>query len=304
MDHDVIGRIASDQHGLVTRRQLIAAGVHPDAVDTLVRRARLVRAARGVYAVPGAPRSRQLELTAHVLRSGTGALAVGEPVLAMLGVSTAELSTPATVLLPPGRRVTVPWRTRTDLWADRTRRVLVDGVPSVSLGRNVVEAAADLPAARVESLVDGVRWLGRQRLATVVEEVAALPDHRGSIALLRSGALGDHAPESPRERVVEQLLSHHGFEPQVWITAALRVDLLLRSARLVLEYDGWATHSRPRSRDERAARDDAIRGAGHVVVHVRSEDLAHRRAFVHRIDALVAVLAPRPTPTPAAPPPP
>jgi hypothetical protein len=47
----VIARLASDQLGLVARRQLIAAGLPESAILRRVANARLVQLHRGVYAV-------------------------------------------------------------------------------------------------------------------------------------------------------------------------------------------------------------------------------------------------------------
>src|SRR5262245_50959120 len=70
---DVITTIALKQHGVVTRAQLLCAGVPPDVIDRRTHAGRLVRVHRGVYQVGliAAPRAREM---AAVLACGTHAV--------------------------------------------------------------------------------------------------------------------------------------------------------------------------------------------------------------------------------------
>jgi predicted transcriptional regulator of viral defense system len=68
-----IRRLAADQHGIVSRAQLLNAGVGPDTVDRWIKAGRLIRVHRGVYAVGHVPPSPHARAMAAVLACGKGA---------------------------------------------------------------------------------------------------------------------------------------------------------------------------------------------------------------------------------------
>ena len=71
---DAAAAVAEHQLGLVTRQQLLAAGVKPDTADEAVRTGRLLRQERNVYRVPGSPDAPKVRLLAKVLALGDGAV--------------------------------------------------------------------------------------------------------------------------------------------------------------------------------------------------------------------------------------
>jgi very-short-patch-repair endonuclease len=72
--HDLIGRLAEAQHGVVSRRQLLELGVGRGAVEEWVARGQLRRVQWGVYAVGHRPTSRESRWMAVVLSAGPGAV--------------------------------------------------------------------------------------------------------------------------------------------------------------------------------------------------------------------------------------
>lgn len=288
-----ITTLAAKQHGLVSRRQLLVLGLNANTIDAAVRRCRLVRVACGVYAVPGSAPGRQRELMAAALRCGPDAYVVGEPMLALLRVHGARLSAAPVVLARPGRRLqNVPWawRARSPSWSGQS--ATIDGIPSVNDVWNLLEvAASDVDDAVLERLADGLRWSGRARVVAMQSALAHhRGDHAGAARLHATGLFADGASESPPERVVAACLAHHGAVTQVEVLAGVRVDVLLPAARVVIEYQGEATHSSPAQRRRGEARAARLRAAGYVVIAVRSSDLADLDAFVARIDVVVETL--------------
>jgi very-short-patch-repair endonuclease len=71
---DPIRRLATDQHGLVTRSQLLNAGVRPHTIDHWVQSGRLLNIHRGVYALGHIPPSPHARTMAAVLACGRGAV--------------------------------------------------------------------------------------------------------------------------------------------------------------------------------------------------------------------------------------
>jgi predicted transcriptional regulator of viral defense system len=69
-----IARLASAQHGVVTLPQLLALGISRGAVEGRVKRKRLLRVHRGVYAVGHTALTQDGRLIAAVFACGTGAL--------------------------------------------------------------------------------------------------------------------------------------------------------------------------------------------------------------------------------------
>ena len=70
----VLQRLASEQHGIITRSQLLHAGVGPDTIKRWVNTGRLIALHRGVYALGHVPPSPHARTMAAVLACGPGAV--------------------------------------------------------------------------------------------------------------------------------------------------------------------------------------------------------------------------------------
>jgi len=69
-----LARIATGQHGLVTRGQLLAAGISSSAIDRRVLKGALIVQHRGVFRVGHAAPNREARFLAAVLACGARAL--------------------------------------------------------------------------------------------------------------------------------------------------------------------------------------------------------------------------------------
>ena len=69
-----LARIATGQHGLVTRGQLLAAGISSSAIDRPVLKGALIVQHRGVFRVGHAAPNREARFLAAVLACGARAL--------------------------------------------------------------------------------------------------------------------------------------------------------------------------------------------------------------------------------------
>lgn len=84
-----IARIAGGQHGVVTRRQLLAAGLSAGEIARRVRTGALLREHRGVYRVGHRAPSVEARYLAAVLACGDGARLSGLAAAHLLGSAAA-----------------------------------------------------------------------------------------------------------------------------------------------------------------------------------------------------------------------
>lgn len=286
MDSSIL-ELSERQHGVVTRRHLLAMSIPPDTIRSMVRSGRLRRASYGVYVVPGTVATAAQEVMIAALRCGPGARVAGERMLALLNVREASRTGPFVVLTRPSRTVTgVDWLVRANPLELGEDAATVDGVPSFRPARNVLEAAVHRAEGDMERLVDGLRWSthGIQGLQALVQ---ARPWHPGSQRLAASGLIDVDAGESPPERGLGTLIAHLHPTPQALLLDRYRVDLYIEAARLVIEYDG-PMHLAPARRARDQERDADLARAGIEVIRVTRDDLADEAALVRRIEARVA----------------
>jgi hypothetical protein len=98
------GRLASSQHGLVTRVQLLGAGVTKDQIQHRVERGLLLRVHRGVYRVGHRAPSLEAYYLAAVLAAGDEARLSGRAAAHLLGLLKRHVPPPE-VTAPVRRRV-------------------------------------------------------------------------------------------------------------------------------------------------------------------------------------------------------
>lgn len=271
---DAAAPIAEHQLGLVTRQQLLAAGVLPDTADEAVRTGRLRRLERNVYRLPGAPERPATRLLAKVLALGDGAL---------LSHATAAWLWD---LAPPPRRyeVTVPRGRRrrcTDLIVHESTDLhlavpgIVDGLPVTGVGRTILDCAGH-SSTDVELLVDEARRQhGISRTLLPATLLAHARPGRSGIDRLRSVLATDELPASDFERLfvrwlIAQRVSgwelHHriavpGFGP-------VELDVAWPAQRVALELEGADHWDRRLVHDHDTVRQNALALAGWTILRL------------------------------------
>ena len=290
-----LGPLAGQQHGLITRQQALAAGWSQDRLDRHVREGRLVRRGPGVYA--GAVPQDGVAAHAQLVRAWQ---------LGKRGEWFAARRSAAVLLQLPllGRSPALPQLVRDQLpRATRARdrharvaplpydeRVLVDGVPSTSPARTVVDLArAETPRSAL-IVADAAlrRGLDPAELQRALDRQCRWPGVAKAREVL---GLADGRAESPLESLTrwaclrEQLPE---VEPQVllyrWDELVARLDLVLRGQLLVLEPDGAVKFDGPGVLPDLLARQEGIRDCGLDVVRVAWGDVAgDTRPFGDRI---------------------
>jgi very-short-patch-repair endonuclease len=252
-----IAKLAARQHGVVSVRQLRAAGLGKHQVHHRARTGRLHPVHRGVYAVGHAARGRESLWMAAVLACGDGAVLshVGAAALWGLlrpvdGPVDVSVSTHAGLRARAGIRL---HRCRALPTAACTKR---RGIPVTTPARTIADLKATLPPRLVRRAV-----------------------RQAEIAGYRLGPdLKSDRTRSDLERDFLRLCRRHGIPaPEVNVKVGRwTVDFLWRQGRVAAETDFYGYHrGRMAFRDDRA-RDLELRRHG-LTVHRFSEEQVDER---------------------------
>jgi len=274
---DAILAIGTRQHGVVTRRQLLAAGLTRGMVASRLGSGRLRRLHRGVFllgSLQGPLEPERAREMAAVLACGPGAGLSHRSAAWLWGVLPRP-NPPAPV------DVTVAARTANRRPGIRVHRsadlvavdiTLLDGIPVTTPGRMLRDLSRvvgardlDLAAARLErrGLIDS-------------KGIRALPArHRGrpGVRLLRAALSSADGPALTRSTAEERFLEivRSGRLPRPRTNVVVRgyeVDFLWAAEKLVVEVDGFAFHASRRSFESDRRRDAELAAAGMRVVRV------------------------------------
>jgi predicted transcriptional regulator of viral defense system len=137
-----LARIASAAHGLVTRSELLRAGVTDDEIRARARAGGLIRVHRGVYRVGHRAPSIEATYLAAVLAAGEGALLCGRAAAHLLGLVKGT-APPPEVITRTERRIkgVKTHRARSLNARDATT---ARGIPVTTVPRTLVDIAAEL----------------------------------------------------------------------------------------------------------------------------------------------------------------
>src|SRR4051795_1254807 len=205
----VIGRIASRQHGLVTRVQLLRAGVTAQEIRGRVRAGALLRVYRGVYRAGHRAPCLEADYLAAVLACGPEARLSGRAAGHLLGLLTGRAPAPE-VTAPRLRRV--PGVTVRRRQIDEADRAIHRGIPVTAVPRTLIDLAADLSLDALARACHeaGVRY--RMTPAHLAAALARRPRNTPGAPKLRRIVDGDaRVTLSPLERRFLELLAEHGL---------------------------------------------------------------------------------------------
>jgi putative AbiEi antitoxin of type IV toxin-antitoxin system len=263
----VLAQIASAQHGVVTRRQLLDAGVTSDEIRGRLDSGALLRGHRGVYRVGHRAPSLEARYLAAVLACGKDACLSGRAAAHLLGLLRSGTA--------PGPEVSTPLKRRISGVAVRRARIappdraLHLGIPITSVPRTLTDLAADLS---LDALARACHEAGVRHRTTPAHLEAVLA-RRGRVpgaGRLRDVVSGE-APVtlSALESRFLTLLEEHGIPRPVTnrVASGRRVDCRWPEHRLTVELDSYRFHhsrhawerDRRREREARARGDDFAR---------------------------------------------
>jgi hypothetical protein len=257
-----LGRIARSAHGVVTRAQLLSAGITPAEIKWRLRTEALLAAYPGVYRVGHRAPSLEACYMAAVLACGDGALLCGRAAGHLFGAFKGA-APPPEVLTRTERRVKGV-KTCRSRRTDRRDATKWRGIPVTTLPRTLVDLAGVLDD---DELARACHEAGVRHGTTPaqVEAVLARRANSPGAANLRRVLSGEvRVTLSKLERRFLRLLRESGLPlPQTNRPAGgRRVDCRWADRRLTVELDSYTYH---RSRyaweqDRRREREAYARG--------------------------------------------
>jgi hypothetical protein len=260
--------LARRQHRIVTRAQLLALGLNPDAIKRSVRGGWLHREHPGVYSV-GTPATTPLErAAAAVLACGRGAALAEQSALGLWGLRNPWPAQPRLVA-PTDRRPSglVVHRTTKLVRADIRTHL---GIRVTSMARTVLDCAPTQASKQLTRTVnDALRspFLSAAQLADVC---ARNPRHRGTKLLLPFVDAGHNPTRSAFEDLFPSFCERFGLPSPLVnvIVCGYEVDAYFPEHGVIVELDGWDFHRDRRSFENDRNRDADTLAAGLVTVRI------------------------------------
>jgi very-short-patch-repair endonuclease len=282
----------------VSRKQLLKAGLSPDAIDRRLKAGRLHPLHRGVYLVGHrvAPRH-ALELAA-VLACGPRSVLSYRSAAALWGLfpypARAGLQHVTVIARNPGPKPRI--RIHRVKAFDPADLSAYERIPITSPARTLVDIAAGIPVRELEGAVAEAM---AKRLVTTAELEACLDRNharRGASRLraLLEDDIGPALTRSEAERRMLDLIRRAGL-PAPNVNARVggfEIDFLWRAQRLIVEVDGFQFHSSRLAFERDRFRDGELGSRGFRVIRVTW------RQLVNQQDALLRRLARALTTTP------
>lgn len=257
-----IAAIATQAHGIVTYRELLAAGVTKREVEHRVRCGVLIRLYRGVYRVGHEAPSVEASYMAAVKAGGDGALLCGCAAAHLLGLIKSRR--PLTEVVSPRQCRINGLAVRQARGLSRIDGTICRGIPTTTVPRTLVDLAASLP---VEDLTRacheaGVRYRTTPRQVEAV--LVRLPRTRGARKLRRIMSGDEHVLLSKLEKRFLELLDAAGLPlPRTNRPAGgRRVDCRWLDPPVTVELDSYRYHHSRHAweQDRRREREAHARG--------------------------------------------
>src|SRR5579884_3787155 len=282
--HDVqrtIARIAGHQDNVISREQLLRAGLGRGAIAHRVRTGAWQRLHKNVYLLCPAPPSLMARARAAVLACGADAVVSHRSAAEMFG------------LLPENGgevHVTVAGRNLAPREGVRRHRIAgfgpgevteMRGIPVTTVARTLADLAATESPREVEHAFQEALY---RRIVTpdAVARVLAREPRRKGAPVIRALVDNPTMTRSERERALLRLVAHAQL-PKPLTNVRLhghRVDAYWPDHGLVLEFDGWQAHGHRWAFENDRKRDQVMVAHGLRVIRVTDRQLKHEPVAV------------------------
>ena len=279
--------LATTQHGVVARRQLLELGVGPRRFEFLVARGRLHRVHRGVYAVGHRRLTKHGRYMAAVLACGPKAV-LSHRCAADLwclgsGGTRLEVSVPGAQRRRP--KIILLYQPRDLPPRDRGT---IDAIPVTSLARTLVDLAAVVTADRLGRAWEEADRLGELDVRAVEDVLARGPNRPGTgniRALIAERRVANDTREGMERDFADEIRKAKLPMPafNVLVEGYL-VDAVWFDSKLVVELDSFAFHDRTlRSFDSERERHTALQLKGWTVVRLTRSQMPHAARIVRAL---------------------
>jgi hypothetical protein len=273
-----IARLATHQHGSVTRRQLIDHGLTPSMIQIALARGRLFRLHRGVFAVGYVGDARESRWSAAVLACGEGALLNARSAGCLWGFRAWEPWAPD-VLAP-----TRAGRARPGISVHRCTVEAVDiaehrRIPVTSPARTIVDLAHYLTVDELQWALREMQYLRLFDLDAVGEVLSRRPSRKlqplvDDLFVLRNGFEADllglcdryDVPRPAKPRKIE----------------GVKVDFHWPGPKVIVETDGWWAHSTFNAFQQDRSNTNLLQLHGWLVLRFTFADVTKRPAQTAR----------------------
>jgi very-short-patch-repair endonuclease len=274
-----VAAVAAEQLGVVTLQQLRDCGLGAGAIKYRVSVGRLQPLWRGVYSFGHRELRLEGRLLGAVFACGAGAVLSRRSAADHWGLlATARPNIDVTV----AGRGTRAKRAGIDLHCvrrlDPEDVTALNGIPSTTVARTLVDLCAVVPDRLVERALDQAHVL-RLLAPDAIEDALERARGRRTAALRRLLAIERRAAALTRSELEErflELVRRAGLpEPTVNATVCgYDVDFLWREHRRVVELDGYAYHSMPGAFERDRRRDVDLELAGYRVTRFTYRQVA------------------------------
>ena len=283
-----IAALASAQHGVVARSQLLTLGLSADRINHRLMTGRLQALHRGVYAVGHRVLTVEGRWMAAVLAGGDDAvLSHGSAAAAWdlrpVGTGAIHLTVPGDA----GRRRRAGIRVHRCGTLEASDTTTHHEIPITAPARTLIDLAATLKGRPLEQALDRAEQLRLVDFADLAARVEARPGRPGSPALqamLSRYSAGSTFTRSELEERFLALCDDHGLPRPETNTRieGIECDFAWWDARLVVEVDGYAYHRSPSAFEDDRERDVTLSLAGWQVLRFTWAQLTRRPAWVAR----------------------
>jgi hypothetical protein len=275
----------------VTRRDLLALGFSPPAIEHRVARGRLHPVARGVYAVGWPQLTPERRWMAAVLACGEGAALSHRSAAALWGIGK-ERDKRVDVSVRrrcEHRRTGIHARSRPSLQAEDI--VLHNGIPVTRPARTLLDLATELDALALERAVndaDKRDLIDPDALRNALEDFAGEPGVRPLRALLDRHTF--RLSDSDLELLFRPIAAAAGLPPPLTKARVngFDVDFLWPELDLVVETDGLRYHRTPSAQARDRLRDQTHTAAGLTSLRFTHRQVKYERPYVQSVLARTA----------------
>jgi very-short-patch-repair endonuclease len=279
-----IAALASAQHGVVSRAQLLVLGLTNEDVDRRIRAKRLHRLHQGVFAVGHRVLTVEGRWMAAVLAGGANAVlshasAAAAWELRPVGSGAIHVTIPG----DPGRRRRAGLHVHRSATLAPADTTVHRAIPITTPARTLIDLAATLTGRPLEQALDRAERL--IDFAALHMTLAAHPTRPGSPclqAMLSRYTAGSLVTRSELEERFLGLCDDHRLPRPETNTRieGIEVDFLWRDAKLIVEVDGYAYHRSPQAFEADRERDVTLTVAGWHVMRFTHAQITGRAKWV------------------------